>query len=234
MLQLKREHLARAAARALAGQGTPPVILVDGIGLLDNATVTLMIDAIGPALLCGDRRRAVDLAAGALGPLPSPPEPAAVAVRELEARAFVTWFAGLAAEAAFGDLPDGVATDEDGGGRVVHLSLPGTAHSAALRPGDDDRDWRIDVRTSHALVSRTELHDVDASTATALARAALHVLGARPPADETACAECELPIPDNASSAVDPSHATSCSLHPSASATPEPAITGRHARTVPA
>lgn len=220
MLHLTRAHLALAASRALTGHGQPPVVIVEGLGVLDHDTISRTIAAIGPALLshdgAGDRRRAVALAAAALRPLPAHPDPATDTMRELEARAFVTWFVGLAAEAACIDTLCGVVTVlAETSGEAVDLTAVGLPHTATLRAAAVDRDWVIETFTADALVSRAELHGLSFAAAVQLARAGLHTLASQEPGSgTTACTECGLPIDDDDPSVIDPSHARSCSLHP--------------------
>lgn len=227
MLNLDKEHLARAASRALTGQGDPPVILVEGLGLLDRDTVSRTIVAIGPALLAGDHDRALDLAASALRPLPVHPEPAAVTMRDIEARAFVSWLVGLVAQAALNhplrgrvELADDprVICIEDDGRPIMHLTIDDNLHFATLRPSDRAGDWLIDTHAAYVQIACTQLHDLDLPTAISMVYAVLHVLAATGPGSSTTpCFECELPIPDDAPAMVDPAHAASCSLHPWAS-----------------
>ena len=216
MLTLTRNYLARAAATALTGQRDPAVIIVEGIGVLDRDTVCRAIVAIGPALLTGNRDDAVELAANALRPLPPHPDPADVAIRDLEARAFVAWFAGLAVEAAFDDTPRGVvATRDPDDPHRFRLVAVGTAHTATLRPGGPVCPWLIETFTAGVPVSRCEVYQVEVDDALHIARGGLHTLLARRPGTTTTpCGECGRPISDDAPSVIDAAHAAACSLHP--------------------
>jgi hypothetical protein len=188
VLKLNSEHLTSAAERALTGRGDPPVILVDGVGLLDRDTVSRTIKAIRPALLAGDHRQARVLAATALRDLSPQEDLAAVMMRDTEARAFVAWFAGLAAEAALNhpvsELVD-TATDPrvvrvaNDGRPIMHLTDDDEElRYAVLSPGHAANSWLVETYAAGAQVSRTQLHGLDLPTAIAMAYAGMHVLAA--------------------------------------------------------